>query len=185
MKSLQNEERLISKAKEGDNQSFEILAFHYLGLINKLSSQYKAAGYDTGDFTQEGLMVLVSAIKSYDPSKNVNFKNYALMCIKRRFYSIVKMSQSGKTIPQECTVPLEDIEITDENLNPETQTLYRERLAYLSRKAKDNLSQREYQVLVLFVKGHSYKEISSMLGVSEKSVGTALARGKKKLLKLL
>lgn len=185
MKSLQNEERLISKAKEGDNQSFEILAFHYLGLINKLSSQYKAAGYDTGDFTQEGLMVLVSAIKSYDPSKNVNFKNYALMCIKRRFYSIVKMSQSGKTIPQECTVPLEDIEITDENLNPETQTLYRERLAYLFRKAKDNLSQREYQVLVLFVQGHSYKEISYTLGISEKSVGNALARGKKKLLKLL
>ena len=51
MKSLQDEERLISKAKEGDNQSFEILALHYLGLISKLSSEYKAAGYDTGDFT--------------------------------------------------------------------------------------------------------------------------------------
>lgn len=182
MKSLENEKRLISKAKQGDSLAFEKIAFHYLGLINKLSNQYKIEDYDTSDFTQEGLLALLSAVKSYDPSQNTSFKNYALLCVKNRFNSLVRKSNSQRQLSNKDTVSIEDLEITDERNNPESQMLNRERLAYLDEKAKRLLSRMEHTVLSFYIKGYSYKEISIALNISEKAVDNALSRAKKKLL---
>ncbi len=181
MKSLPNEKRLISQAKEGDNLSFEKISVHYLGLINKLSSQYQAEGYDKGDFIQEGLVGLLYAVKSYDDSHNISFKNFALLCIKNRFLSIVKKS-GDRSLPTQDSVPLDQVEITDERLNPESRVLYRERLAYLFERAKELLSKKEYSVFMLYINGYSYREIAKKLGINEKSVDNALIRAKKKLL---
>jgi RNA polymerase sporulation-specific sigma factor len=183
MISLPDEELLISKAREGDNLSFEKLAFHYLGLISKISSEYKAEGYETGDFVQEGLLGLLNAVKTYDSGYGKSFRNYAIVCIRHRFISVVKQSHRKKSLPEGSTIPLEELEITDESLNPESQILSNERLETLFGKAKELLSAREYSVLNLYISGYSYKEISRLLSISEKSVDNALARGKKKLLK--
>ncbi|MCH5201676.1 MAG: sigma-70 family RNA polymerase sigma factor [Oscillospiraceae bacterium] len=183
MKSLSDEKRLILLAREGDNLSFEKLSFHYLGLINKLSSQYSAEGYEKLDFMQEGLLGLLFAVKSYDESYDISFKNYASICIKNRFLSIVKKSAMEKNPSLENALPLDMIEITDESLNPESHMLNRERLASLFQQAKENLSKREYSVFMLYIKGYSYKEISEKLDISEKSVDNSLSRARKKLLK--
>jgi RNA polymerase sporulation-specific sigma factor len=183
MNSLPDEEQLILKAKEGDNLSFEKLAFHYLGLISKISSEYKAEGYETGDFVQESLLGLLNAVKTYNGDYGSSFRNYAMVCIKNRLNSIVKQSLRKKSLPQGSTIPLEDLEITDDSLNPESRMLTNERLASLFRKAKELLSAREYSILNLYVSGYSYKEIARILNISEKSVDNALARSKKKLLR--
>lgn len=182
MKSLPDEEILISKARRGDNEAFEKLSVYYLGLISKISSEYRTEGYDAGDFVQEGLLGFFGAVKSYDSSCGSSFKNYAIVCIKNRLNSIVKKSERGKALPAGSTVPIEDVEITDESLNPESQVLYRERLAFFNNKVKTLLSKKEQSVLWLYIKGYSYKEISCRLGINEKSVDNALARAKKKLL---
>ena len=85
-------------------------------------------------------------------------------------------------MPDEVKVPFEEVEITDEDLNPESQMLYQERLASLKEKAKKILSKKEYSVLMLYIEGYSYREISRVLKTGEKSVDNALLRAKKKLL---
>ena len=183
MMCSQNENTLIQNAKCGDNLAFEKLSFRYLGLIHKLSNQYKVEGYDTNDFVQEGLLALLSAVKSFDPNHSISFKNYALLCVKNRFRTIVKKSQRDKAIPMSSTVPFdEQLDVTDHTANPENQVLNEERFALLLEKARDVLSQKEYKVLTYYINGYSYMEISEKLGIDKKSVDNALSRAKKKLL---
>ncbi len=182
MKLLDNEKELIFNAKKGSDIAFEKLLLHYLGLINRLSNQYRAEGYDSEDFNQEGCVAFFSAVKSYDETRNISFKNYAMLCIKNRFSTIVRQSKAEKKMPDEVKVPFEEVEITDEDLNPESQMLYQERLASLKEKAKKILSKKEYSVLMLYIEGYSYREISRVLKTGEKSVDNALLRAKKKLL---
>lgn len=182
MKLLKNEKKLISDAKKGNSIAFEKLMLHYLGLINRLSNRYKADGYDREDFIQEGCVALLSAVNSFDETKDSSFKNYAMLCVKNRFSTIVRQSKTEKKLPEKAKVPIDELEITDENHNPESLMLYQERLASLKIKAKEILSQKEYSVLMLYIEGYSYREISSILKTSEKSVDNALSRAKKKLL---
>lgn len=183
MMCSQNENTLIQNAKCGDNLAFEKLSFRYLGLIHKLSNQYKVESYDTNDFVQEGLLALLSAVKSFEPTHSISFKNYALLCVKNRFRTIVKKSQRNKAIPMSSTVPFdEQLDVTDHTANPENQVLNEERFALLLEKARDVLSQKEYKVLTYYINGYSYMEISEKLGIDKKSVDNALSRAKKKLL---
>lgn len=183
MMCSQSEKTLIQNAKNGDNLAFEKLSFRYLGLIHKLSNQYKVEGYDTNDFVQEGLLALLSAVKSFDFSHSISFKNYALLCVKNRFRSIVIKSNRDKAIPLSSTVPFdEQLDITDHSANPENHILKEERFALLLEKAKDVLSQKEYKVLTYYINGYSYKEISEKLSIDNKAVDNALSRAKKKLL---
>ena len=182
MKLLKNESQLIFDAKQGNSLAFEKLVLHYLGLINRLSNEYRAEGYDREDFIQEGCVALLSAVKSYDKDKNSSFKNYAMLCIKNRFLTIVRQSKSEKKLPMEAKVSIDDVEITDNGNNPESLLLYQERLASLKEKAKEVLSKREYSVFMLYIEGYSYKEISNNLKITVKAVDNALSRAKKKLL---
>lgn len=182
MKSLPNEELLISKASKGDNEAFQKIMLHYLGLISKISSQYQAEGYEKGDFEQEGLVGLLSAVRTYKSDYGTSFRNYAMRCVKNRLYTVVKKASAEKVLTQQGTVSIEDVEITDDSINPESLVLYQESLAYLFERAKAKLSAKEYSVLTLYAKGYTYKEISALLGISKKSVDNALARAKKKLL---
>ena len=50
---------------------------------------------------------------------------------------------------------------------------------------KKMLSEKELQVLKYYLKGYTYKEISNILGTSEKSIDNSLSRIKSKLKKLV
>lgn len=181
MKSLENEDEVIALAKSGDNLAFEQLSVHYLALIRKISTEYKAEGYDTNDFIQEGLLGLWNAVRSFDSKRQTAFRNYAMTCIKNRYLSIVRKSTGKTAIPDEITVPIDDIEITDKSLNPESRMLFRESLASFYDSVRNKLSTSERSVMELYIQGYSYKEISDKLKIPRKSVDNAIFRAKAKL----
>ena len=77
--------------------------------------------------------------------------------------------ESPEIIIPSSELPADEKMISEENMK-EIKDLIRQKL-----------SKMELQVLVKYLNGYSYKEISSETGLNEKSIDNALSRIKKKL----
>lgn len=177
-----SDDALTALVKKGQEPAFEEITSRYKNLITLLAKQYCAPGFDLCDFTQEGLLGLLSACRTFDTKSGASFKNYAALCIKRRYISIIRKSQSKRTIPKDSLISIDEIELSDKNLNnPENLIVSRERLEDVLKQMKNTLSQTEIRVFYLYLKGLSYDEISKSLHFPKKAVDNALQRVKKKL----
>ncbi len=173
---------LAEKVRLGDDKAFQILSSRYAGLILSIAARYSAMGLDRNDFSQEGLLGLLWACKAYDSQKSSSFKNFAALCINRRFLSLVRKDKSKSAIPKENLIPIENLEISDENTsNPENLILQKEQAEDFDRLLKNRLSSLEQKVLRLYLSGISYSDIAKQLSTSSKSVDNALQRIRKKL----
>lgn len=180
--SALSDSSLTELVRQGSDSAFEEIARRYKGLIASLSAEYCTGDYDPCDFSQEGMLALLSACKTYINDENgASFKNYAALCVKRRFISIVRKSKAKGAIPEEHLVPLESAELQSSFQSPEELVVSKERLEELLMQMKNNLSQKEISVVYLYLKGLSYGEISNAAGISKKSVDNALQRIKRKL----
>lgn len=177
------DEQLTQLVKQGDELAFEEITIRYLYLINTLAKQYYTSGYDINDFTQEGLLGLLSACKSYNENGTASLKSYITVCIRNVFVSLVRKNGTQKEIPESQLVSIDEIDASafnDENADPEKLLLNKEHLNGLLSQLKNNLSQMEWNVLTLYIAGYSYSEIAKALDVTLKSVDNALQRIKKK-----
>ena len=72
---------LAHKAAEGDPAAEEVLVSEYVRLVRACARPYFLAGGDGEDLIQEGMLGLLSAIRTFDPSKGVRFATYAEFCV--------------------------------------------------------------------------------------------------------
>lgn len=166
----------------GNDSAFDEICRRYLPLIHSISARYYASGLERNDFVQEGLLALLSACKRYDAEKGSSFRNFAALCISRRFLSLIRSLNAKGIIPAESLVPIEEVEISDHNRhNPETLVLEQERHRDLKKKIKNTLTEYEHRVLELYLTGNSYRDIADALGVTQKSIDNALQRIRRKL----
>ncbi len=179
-----NDLYLAEKVRMGDNEAFKALSKKYSLLIRSIARKYSAYGYDQNDFIQEGLLGLLCACKFFSAEKNTSFRTFVSLCINRRFLSLVRKDRSQKVIPSENIVPIEDLELSDNNtLNPENLILQKERFEDFDKLLKDRLSSLELRVLSLYLAGMSYSDIANKLSVTPKSVDNALVRIRRKISK--
>ena len=78
-----------------------------------------------------------------------------------------------------------DVITEDVPSNPEDMLIDREDLMIIEGRIGEMLSDMEKQVLVRYMEGKSYQEISREMGRHVKSIDNALQRIKRKLLKYL
>lgn len=181
--STLSDDVLAELSKDGIDNAFNELAMRYLGIISYIARKYSVQGWEQKDFMQEGLMGLMYACKTYDKSSGTSFKSYLSLIVERRFISILRRSQTLKTVPDSALVQIDSLEedLLDYEKSPEEQLLYKERLSHVLRRLNALLSAREYEVLMLFASGFSYSKISHKLNISEKSVDNALQRVRRKV----
>ncbi|MGX8698998.1 MAG: sigma-70 family RNA polymerase sigma factor [bacterium] len=169
-------------ASAGDPQAEEELIRRYAHLVKICSRPLFLAGGDAEDLTQEGMLGLLSAVRTYSPEREASFGTYAEVCIRNRLYKAVRDAERLKNKPLNESLPIED-----ELLRAEERTL-EERVATqdLLRRVFDSFSRKltgmEKNVLDLFLEGQSYKQIAHTLGISPKSVDNAVQRIRRKLL---
>ena len=77
-------------------------------------------------------------------------------------------------------VPIDELDIASKS-EPESDWIEKEAVFDMKKRITEILSDFETEVLKLYLKGFSYKAIGEMLGKSEKSVGNALSRIRKKI----
>ena len=188
-----NDSELQAIAANGDADAEELLLTRYTRSVRMCARPYVLAGGDSEDLIQEGMMGLLAAIRSYDPSGGVPFKSYAELCIPNRIRSAVKSASRRKHLPLNSGVPLDDV--LSEEFMPEAflsydrrttedQVLDRENEQELQSAFAKHLSSLEQTVLSLYLTGMSYGEMAVQTGKSEKSIDNAVQRIRRKLARL-
>lgn len=191
---MRTDEELVLLAQKGDsNAELEVFS-HYRNLLRKVCRSYFLIGGDSDDLMQEGMIGLYKAIKSYSKDKNVSFAAYAGLCVKRQIQTAIKKAISQKNLILSTAIPLttQDKFDDEEDGSPEIiipspeqaaddKMIYEETMRETADLIKQRLSKMELQVLVEYLNGFSYKEISTQTGLTEKSIDNALSRIKKKL----
>jgi len=183
---------LARKAAGGDMAAEEALVSEYAKLVRACARPHFLAGGDGEDLIQEGMLGLLSAVRTFDPAKGAKFSTYAEFCVRRRIYSAIRSASGYKHSPLNSYVSLESPQL-DENStqsvyflrDPEDFVIARESVGEVERLLSGALSRFESGVLELYLEGASYKDMAARLGKSSKSVDNAVQRIRKKLAQFL
>ncbi|MCL2227886.1 MAG: sigma-70 family RNA polymerase sigma factor [Oscillospiraceae bacterium] len=183
---------LAQRAAKGDPEAEEILVAEYVQLVRACSRPYFLAGGDSEDLIQEGMLGLLSAVRTFDPARGVKFSTYAEFCVRRRIYSAIRLASGYKHTPLNSYISLESQQLDENNAHnahflrdPEDFVIARESVGEVEKLLYGALSRFESDVLELFLDGMSYKDMALRLGKSIKSVDNAVQRIRKKLAQIL
>lgn len=186
--TVPSDAQLISRFQDGDENAFELLVARYLGLISSIAKKYRGRDLypDTTDLTQEAMVAMLTAVRKYDSTKNMSFKNFLAMCVEKRFISVFRGVSKKSRIPDNNKIFLDEEgdQIPDSNQITVDEILEsKEHTRSLYRRLKDELSPYEYEVTLYYLKGFSCRETAEHMNVSQKSVENALSRTRKKISK--
>ena len=190
------DEETAAEAQNGDSAAVEILLDKYKFLVRSEAHGYFLMGADHEDIVQEGMIGLYKSIRDYRADRHFSFRAFAEMCIKRQIMTAIRMASRQKHIPMNTYVSLnsslftdsarERLEAIDSGISdPEQQIIDEEDMHNIQEKLIGNLTVLEKQVLMMYMDGRSYLQISRELGRSEKSIDNAMQRIKKKALRYL
>lgn len=196
--SGQKDEELVELVQKGDKRAQEHLFDKYKPLVKTRARTYFLIGADTEDIIQEGMIGLYKAMRDFQKSKNSSFRAFAELCINRQMITAIKMATRQKHIPLNSYISLNkpvfeeeseetymDLLMGGEILNPEVVLIGREDKNFMEAQMIKMLSDFEKRILLLYLRGKTYYEISCIVGKSEKSIDNALQRVKKKIEKYL
>lgn len=189
-----SDEELVEQVHLGNTNALDYLITKYRLFVKVKARSYFLIGADKEDIIQEGMIGLYKAIRDFKGDKLASFRAFAELCITRQIITAIKTATRQKHIPLNSYVSL-DKPIYDEDSertlmdvitsplsdNPEHLMINREEYSRLEGQMSEVLSELEQQVLVLYLEGRSYNEISSLLNRSTKSIDNALQRIKRKL----
>ncbi|WP_238535191.1 RNA polymerase sporulation sigma factor SigH [Fictibacillus macauensis] len=188
------DESLVEHVHEGDGAALEFLINKYKNFVRAKARSYFLIGADREDIVQEGMIGLYKAIRDYKEDKLSSFKAFAELCITRQMITAIKTATRQKHIPLNSYVSL-DKPIYDEEsdrtlmdvicgpkvTDPEELIINQEEFDDIELKMGEILSDLERKVLMLYLDGRSYQEISVDLNRHVKSIDNALQRVKRKL----
>lgn len=186
---------VVLKAASGDDEALETVFKSFSGYIRYLSNKYYLAGAESKDLVQEGMIGLFKAIKDFSPGEAACFRTFAVVCIERQIKSAIKAANRKKHLPLNSSVSLhmslyedEDKELAElfgeDSSNPERIYIKNETYSQMNKLLYNSLTRLELQILLLYNKGLSYKEISQISGKTVKSIDNAVQRIKKKVEKI-
>lgn len=191
---LHSDEELVESVRVGDSEALEYLINKYRNFVRAKARSYFLVGADREDIIQEGMIGLYKSIRDYRGDKLTSFKAFAELCITRQIITAIKTATRQKHIPLNSYVSL-DKPIYDEDSDrtlldviessrvqdPEELMINKEEFSGLEDKMSEVLSDLERKVLMLYLDGRSYQEISADLDRHVKSIDNALQRVKRKL----
>ncbi len=192
------DEDVVELAQEADGAALEYLLNKYKNFVRTKARSYFLIGADHEDIVQEGMIGLYKAIRDYRRDKLKSFRSFAELCITRQIITAIKTATRQKHIPLNNYISLNrpiydedsdrtllDVITEDAPSNPEEMLIDREDLSVIEGRIGQVLSDLEKEVLVRYMEGKSYVEISQEMGRHVKSIDNALQRIKRKLMKYL
>lgn len=181
-------------AQDADGAALEYLLNKYKNFVRSRARSYFLIGADHEDIVQEGMIGLYKAIRDFRTDKLSSFRAFAELCITRQIITAIKTATRQKHIPLNSYVSLNKPIYDEENdrtlldviseeiqSNPEELLISQEDLTLIEGRIGEMLSPLEKQVLLRYLDGKSYQEISDELGRHVKSIDNALQRIKRKM----
>ncbi|RSL28770.1 RNA polymerase sporulation sigma factor SigH [Salibacterium salarium] len=188
------DEILVENVSSGDGVALEFLINKYKNFVRAKARSYFLIGGDHEDIVQEGMIGLYKAIRDYKGDKLSSFRAFAELCITRQIITAIKTATRQKHMPLNSYVSLDkplyeeesertllDVLCSSNISDPEELIVNREEFNDIELKIGEILSELEQKVLMLYLDGRSYQEISYELKRHVKSIDNALQRVKRKL----
>ena len=186
--SIFSDEELCAKSADGLSGAEEELVHRYGRLVRMFARPLFLAGGDSEDLIQEGMLGLLTAIRSFNPEKAASFRTYAEICIRSKLVTAVRAAQRDKHLPLNHSISFETplFDGTSEFLfsseeSPEDVVIGREELQERLDALKGQLSGFEAEILSYYLGGLSCAEIASRVGRTSKSVDNAVQRIRRKM----
>lgn len=180
----QTDEELAALSQSGDGQATDELVLRYGGFVRSRARGFFLVGGETEDLIQEGLLGLLSAIRTYKREENgKSFKNFAYLCVSNKIIDAVKRSKAKKNQPLNESVPTAFVsQHTSPAFDPEEILISLDESKEVRQKMSAVLSDFEFKIFTLYMDGTSCAEICDATGKSAKSVDNAVQRSRRKLL---
>ncbi|WP_437182740.1 RNA polymerase sporulation sigma factor SigH [Shouchella patagoniensis] len=188
------DDSLINEVRTGNTLALEHLIGKYRNFVRAKARSYFLIGADHEDIVQEGMIGLYKAVRDFNGDKLASFKAFAELCITRQIITAIKTATRQKHIPLNSYVSLDkpiydeesdrtlmDVICGNKVTDPEALLINQEEFSYIEGKMSEILSELERQVLMLYLDGRTYQEISIDLKRHVKSIDNALQRVKRKL----
>ncbi len=188
------DDSLINEVRTGNTLALEHLIGKYRNFVRAKARSYFLIGADHEDIVQEGMIGLYKAVRDFNGDKLSSFKAFAELCITRQIITAIKTATRQKHIPLNSYVSLDkplydeesdrtlmDVICGNRITDPEALLINREEFSFIEGKMSEILSELERQVLMLYLDGRTYQEISVDLKRHVKSIDNALQRVKRKL----
>ncbi|MFC4405028.1 RNA polymerase sporulation sigma factor SigH [Gracilibacillus xinjiangensis] len=191
---LLEDNELLLLIQDGNTNALDFLINKYKTFVRAKAKSYFLVGADDEDIMQEGMIGLYKAVRDFRKEKQSSFKAFAELCITRQIITAVKTATRQKHMPLNSYVSLDkplyeegsertllDVLEATIAMDPQEMILNQEKYGDMEYKLTEILSRLERQVLLLYLEGKTYQEISVELNRHAKSIDNALQRVKKKL----
>ena len=153
----EEERACLEQAAAGDLAARNQLIEHNLRLVAHIIKKYYAAAGDQDDLISIGVIGLIKAIRTFDPSKNTRLATYAARCVEneifmhfrtlRRVSCEVSLSEPIDTDCEGNTLELMDILSSEEDMCE--NLLKSDKIALLRAYLQSELDAREREIMIL------------------------------------
>ncbi len=189
-----NDNELVYLCAENNEDAINLIVNKYknciLMILKEYLKEYNIIGVEVADLYQEGLIGLMHAIHSYNPTRDVLFYTYANACIRTSLMSAIRQTFRQKNRILNYSYSLDKIFedsgdnfyeiLKDESYEPNKLLLSSEDENELINKLKSKLSKSELAIFELRLKGLSNSEIASLIDKDTKYIENSLFRIKRK-----
>ena len=200
--SAEEENSLLGKLSDGDEQVKASLVEHNLRLVVYIARKFDNTGADADDLVSVGTIGLIKAVNSFRPDKNIKLATYASRCIEneilmylRRLVRVrneVSFDEPLNTDWDGNELLLSDILGTESDLvmRPIEADVDRQ----LLHRAMDSLEPRERKIITLRFgldgrEERTQKEVADVMGISQSYISRLekriIARLKKEMLRMM
>lgn len=188
-----NDEEIALLAQEGDKEAEQYLLTKYQNFVIYKTKDFFLNGGDKDDLIQEGMIGLFKGIHSFKETEKTSFRGFVSLCIKRQLITAIRFANTQKNSPLNNYISFnnqssDDDRSIEENLgsdslfNPEEIMLSKEKTKSLEDILKKNLSDFEWNIVLDYLSGESYEDISKRYKVTIKSIYNAIERVRKKVI---
>ncbi len=192
--------KLVNYVRESEHEASFIKLQSYLSYyISFFGKRYRIAGHCSEEIEQECLYALrYKAIEDFDPERG-KFKSFAILCIRRHLFSIIKANRQQKRRALNDSLSLDEDRSEDgdyltliglvqqDQLSADEQIIKSESTDLRQSRLMAKLSKLEQEVFKLYIKGFHYDEIVDELleifprkDISKKTVDNSLQRIRQK-----
>lgn len=178
---FERDETLVLRAKSGDALATETLLNRYKNFVRARARGFFLVDGEPDDLLQEGMIGVYSAILDYRADAGMSFKSFVYLCVSRKIFDAVKRSCKKGDLYDGGVFVDPDFAFASEELSPEEWLISTESQTEFWGKMAKVLSDFEFRIVSMYLKGMSYAEISEGTGKPIKSIDNAIQRSKRKL----
>lgn len=162
---------LIVFARGQDDGAFSELVSRYTPMMNRIINSHLTSTADRSEAFSEACIALHRAVLTYNlEQSDVTFGLYAQICVRNQMLDMLRAKNAKLDISD---IDIESLAVSN---SIESRLILEETVDRYKKCAREELSDYEYQVFLLVLKGAKTSEIARILSKTPKSVDNAKAR---------